>query len=268
MKFDLHTHHERCGHAKGTIRDYIEAALEKGLSVIGISDHSPYFAHELDHPFPNIAMGRLAFASYVEEVLSLQAEYRGRIDVLLGIESDFFPEGVEIYRNYYQSYPFDYIIGSVHFTNGVSIFKKARWEGLSDEQFVSEKETYYDLIRESAKSGLFQIIGHADAIKRYYPAFSDLPSPKVEEAIRVIGECGLAMEVNTSGKASDCQSWYPSDEILEMALHYGVDITFGSDAHQPGRVGDEWEQVARRLKEIGFKEWVYFKQKKRVPVPL
>jgi histidinol-phosphatase (PHP family) len=268
MKFDLHTHHERCGHAIGTIRDYIEAALEKGLSVIGISDHAPYFAHELDHPYPGIAMSRKTLETYIAEVLSLREEYRGRIDVLLGIESDFFPESAEIYRNHLQRYPFDYVIGSVHHTNGVSIFKKQRWENLSYEQIVSEKETYYSLIRESAKSGLFQIIGHADAMKRYYPELSDIPTPKVEEAIRVIGECGLAMEVNTSGKASDCRSWYPSDDILEMALHYGVDITFGSDAHHPDRVGDEWEQVSRKLKEIGFKEWVYFKQRKRVPVPL
>lgn len=268
MKFDLHTHHERCGHATGTIRDYIEAALEKGLSVIGISDHSPYFVHDHDQPFPQTAMSKKAFEPYIAELLGLQAEYRGRIDVLLGIESDFFPDSVETYRKYYQRYPFDYIIGSVHHTNGIGIFNKQRWKALSDVQILCEKETYYNLIRESAKSGMFQVIGHADAMKRYYPEFSDIHTPMVEEAIRVIGECGLAMEVNTSGKASDCRSWYPSDGILEMALHYGVDVTFGSDAHHPDRVGDEWEQVGRRLKEIGFKEWVYFKQKRRVPVPL
>lgn len=43
MKFDLHTHHFRCGHADGTIRDYIEAGISAGLGVIGISDHTPYF---------------------------------------------------------------------------------------------------------------------------------------------------------------------------------------------------------------------------------
>lgn len=39
-KFDLHTHHERCGHAVGTIRDYIEAAIHSELDVIGISDRT------------------------------------------------------------------------------------------------------------------------------------------------------------------------------------------------------------------------------------
>ncbi|SHF28944.1 PHP domain-containing protein [Seinonella peptonophila] len=40
MKFDLHTHHNRCGHAYGKIEEYIEAAIRKGLQMIGISDHS------------------------------------------------------------------------------------------------------------------------------------------------------------------------------------------------------------------------------------
>ncbi|MNW09171.1 histidinol-phosphatase [compost metagenome] len=56
--------------------------------------------------------------------------------------------------------------------------------------------------------------------------------------------------------------------MLELALRYGVSVTFGSDAHDPERVGDDWELVARRLKEIGYNEWVYFSAKKRIAVPL
>ena len=118
IKFDLHTHHYRCGHAEGTIEDYIRAAIDKDLKVIGISDHSPYFASEHDHPEPEIAMAKSEFPRYVEEVLRLKAKYEGKIDVLLGVESDFFPEHIEIYRKEYSRYPFDYIIGSVHRSDG------------------------------------------------------------------------------------------------------------------------------------------------------
>lgn len=52
MKFDLHTHHFRCGHADGNIRDYIEAGIKAGLQAIGISDHTPYFGSELEQAFP------------------------------------------------------------------------------------------------------------------------------------------------------------------------------------------------------------------------
>ncbi|WP_178025504.1 histidinol-phosphatase [uncultured Paenibacillus sp.] len=269
MKFDLHTHHFRCGHADGNIRDYIEAGLAAGLSVIGISDHTPYFGREEDQPFPRIAMGKQAFAGYIEEVLKLKQEYAGRIDVLLGIESDFFPEHLGAYRNTLNQYPFDYVIGSVHSVGEVSIFNKNRWKGLSREEKVASKETYYELIRQSARSGMFQILGHIDAMKGNYPAFTDIPAAQaIDETLKTIAEHEVAIEINTSGKTKLSGGWYPDDSILERALHFGVSVTFGSDAHTPSRVGDEWDEVARRLKEIGFREWVYFKNKQRVTVPL
>ncbi|WP_339323780.1 histidinol-phosphatase [Paenibacillus sp. FSL W8-0194] len=269
MKFDLHTHHFRCGHADGTIRDYVEAAISAGLQAIGISDHTPYFGEKAEQAFPAIAMGKSEIANYVEEVLELKKEYEGKIDVLLGIESDYFPEHFETYRKVLSNYPFDYIIGSVHNVGGISIFNKNRWKKLSDQQQIEVKEDYYRLIQDSARSGLFQFLGHIDAMKGNYPAFSDIPAERMlDETLQVIAENGVAIEINTSGKTKLSGGWYPSDAILARALHFGVDVTFGSDAHKPSRVGDELNQVAARLKEIGFKEWVYFKNKQKISVPL
>ncbi|MCP3773624.1 histidinol-phosphatase [Paenibacillus sp. MZ04-78.2] len=268
MKFDLHTHHERCGHATGTIRDYIEAGIKNGLQVIGISDHSPYFASSVDREQPGIAMAKSEFARYVDEVLKLKEEYRGRIDVLLGVESDFFPEVTDVYRKVYEQYPFDYIIGSVHLSGGVSIFNRKRWNGLTDRQKVEQKELYYDLIDQSARSGMFQILGHIDAMRGFYPAFSDIQTDAIDRTLQTIAKYDIAIEINTSGKTKDCGGWYPIDEILERALHFGVQVSFGSDAHVPSRVGDDWDEVAARLKEIGFREWVYYKEKQKQVVPL
>jgi histidinol-phosphatase (PHP family) len=268
MKFDLHTHHERCGHAVGTIHDYVEAAIQRGLSVIGISDHSPYFASSQDREQPGIAMAKSEFARYIEEVLKLKQEFSGKIDVLLGVESDFFPEHAALYKQMYDQYPFDYIIGSVHLSGGVSIFNRTRFHGLTDQQLVVQKEIYYDLIEQSARSGIFQILGHIDAMRAYFVPFSAIPTEAVDRTLKIIAEYDVAIEINTSGKTKSCGGWYPVDDVLERALHYGVRVTFGSDAHIPERVGDDWDEVSNRLKEIGFKEWVYFKQKQRQVVAL
>ncbi|TVX98786.1 histidinol-phosphatase [Cohnella terricola] len=270
MKFDLHTHHDRCGHASDNIKDYIESAIRAGLHVIGISDHSPYFAHEKDHPSPGIAMARSEFPNYVAEVLRLKEEYKDRIEVLLGVESDFYPDQLELYRASYEPYPFDYIIGSVHQTRGVSIFNRNRWKDKGEAAQLDEKKHYYELIRQSANSGLFQVLGHIDAMKGYYPGFADIAGAEAEidEALKAVAANDLSIEINTSGKTKDCGGWYPSDAILERALHFGADVTFGSDAHLPGRVGDEWELVRNRLREIGFRRWVFFRQKRKVLVDL
>ncbi len=269
MKFDLHTHHERCGHADGNIEDYIQAAIDANMKAIGISDHSPYFHHESDHPFSNITMARSDFGNYIKEVLELKEKYKNQIEVLLGIESDFFPDHAAVYRQYYKDVPFDYLIGSVHYVDGVSIFNKNRWKKMNEAEKIQTKEAYYDLIAQSAKSGMFDILGHIDAMKAYYPEFSQIPAQAaIERALRTIADCGTAIEINTSGRMKLVGGWYPSDEILEKAYHFGVQVTFGSDSHVPERVGEDFENVAAKLKDIGYKQWVFFRQRKRIAVPL
>ena len=269
MKFDLHTHHSRCGHAEGSIEDYIQAAIAAELQVIGISDHSPYFASNEDHPNPGITMARSSFGDYIDEVLRLKTKYAGKIEVLLGMESDFFPEHIEAYRQAYANVPFDYIIGSVHLSGGVSIFNRNRWNGLTEEQKLEQKHLYYDLIRQSASSGMFHILGHIDAMKGYYPAFSDIPAyEQIDDTLRVIAQNDIAIEINTSGKTKTVGGWYPSHDILERALHFGVKVSFGSDSHVPERVGDDFEDVRKTLREIGFKDWVFYRNKQPVIVPL
>ncbi|TFE27884.1 histidinol-phosphatase [Cohnella luojiensis] len=270
MKFDLHTHHDRCGHATGKINDYIVSAIKAGMQVIGISDHSPYFAHEHDQPKPGIAMARSDFPNYIAEVLRLKDKYKDQIEVLLGVESDFYIDQIDLYRSAYEPYPFDYIIGSVHQTRGVSIFNRNRWKGKDEAEKIDEKKHYYELIRHSANSGLFQVLGHIDAMKGYFPLFANIPGAEseIDEALKAVAANEISIEINTSGSTKTVGGWYPSDVLLERALHFGVDVTFGSDAHIPERVGDEWELVQKRLREIGFSRWVFFRQKQKVIVPL
>ncbi len=268
VKFDLHTHHHRCGHAIGTIEDYVKRAIDYGLQFIGISDHSPYFYSEEDQLYPTIAMAKSQFVPYIEEVLHLKEKYQDKIHVLLGMESDFFPDHINLYRNQYSQYPFDYIIGSVHYVRDVNIFKKGRWEGLTRQEQREVKEDYYGLIEQSAKSGLFQILGHIDAMKGFYPAFSEIETNVIENTLKIIGQEDVAIEINTSGNTKDCGGWYPANDILERALHYGVKVTFGSDSHTPERICDEFELVQKKLKEIGFRDWAYFVKKERILTPL
>lgn len=267
MKFDLHTHNELCGHATGTIREYVEYAYKQGLAVIGISDHSPYFGHLEDHPQPHITMARSYFPKYVQEVLNLKKEYEGRIEVLLGVESDYFPIHADVYAKEYNKYPFDYVIGSVHQVDGISIFNKNRFKKIHLDAKIEAKEAYYRLIKQSAQSGMFQILGHIDAMKAFYPAFSDIPTTLVDETLKVIAEAGVSIEVNTSGSTKEVGGWYPSNEILERARHFGVTITFGSDAHRIDRIAEDFEAVRTELKKIGYNYWVFYRQKKQVIVP-
>ncbi|SDM78355.1 histidinol-phosphatase (PHP family) [Paenibacillus jilunlii] len=62
------------------------------------------------------------FPAYIAEVLALKKEFAGRIAVMLGIEADFLPQSLELYREIIAGYPFDYVIGSIHDFGGISIY--------------------------------------------------------------------------------------------------------------------------------------------------
>ncbi|SHF28960.1 histidinol-phosphatase (PHP family) [Seinonella peptonophila] len=213
-------------------------------------------------------MAKSEFPDYVNEVIKLKEKYKSDIHVLLGIEADFFPQYVELYKRQLEQYPFDYVIGSVHISNGASIFNKDRWKDLSEQEQTKEKEIYYKLIQESAKSGLFDVLGHIDAMKGVYPTFSQINTEVVDQTLKIIASHDGTIEVNTSGKTKECGGWYPSSEILERACFYNVKVTFGSDAHIPERVGDEWEEVTNYLKEIGYREWAIFEKRVRRMIKL
>lgn len=261
--FDLHTHHHRCNHAEGNISDYIESAIDKGVDVIGISDHSPFFYSDKDALYPNIAMKKSEFENYIKEVLSLKETYKDKIEVLLGIESDYFPDFINLYADKYNAYPFDYIIGSVHFIDGVSVFDHHHWSQLSREEKIKHKQRYYQLIQQSAKSGVFQVLGHIDVMKTRHSDFLSLPNKIIDDTLKVIANYEIAIEVNTSGDFKEC-GWYPATDILERMFFYGIDVTFGSDAHTPDRVADQFHLVKEVLKEIGYKKWCFFRNKKKV----
>ncbi|MEK4058170.1 MULTISPECIES: histidinol-phosphatase [Paenibacillus] len=260
--FDLHTHHERCGHAVGLLERYIENAISKEIKILGISDHSPYFFSEEDRPFPGLAMAKSEFFKYVEEIIRLKKKYEDRIELLIGVESDVFKEHIDLYGQIYSRFPLDFVIGSIHFTSPSCIMRGLDWSIASEEEREAEFRRFIELIQLTVQSEWVNIIGHMDRFNRGYQSFTDLYKPHIAPTLKMMAERGVAMEVNTGGFRTALEDWYPAMDVIEQAHYYGVEITFGSDAHKPERVGNEWEQVRDTLEHIGYKRWVIFKQRK------
>ncbi|MGW3012877.1 histidinol-phosphatase [Streptomyces sp. NPDC001219] len=266
---DLHTHHERCGHATGSLRDYVTAALDKGVRVLGLSDHTPWFAEDEDHAKPRVAMPKSEFPAYIAEALALKEEFAHSIEILVSTEADFFSGRMDPYSRALSGYPLDYVIGSVHMFEGRDIFDTRRWESVRDDELGAVKSRYFRAVAACARSGLFHVLGHVDALKGNYPKLAGAPAPAAaDEMLRAIRDAGAVMEINTSGGTKMCGGWYPDFDVLERAHHFGVPITFASDAHVPERVCDQFPEVAKVLEEIGFRGWTVFRRGVARTVPL
>lgn len=264
---DYHTHHARCGHATGSIEDYIKAALQKGLTEIGISDHCPIYWKEGDDPIPTVAMAKSELEGYVQEILTLKDKYAGQIEVRLGLECDYVEGMEDFYRTLLAKYPFDYLIGSVHFVFDQNVYNNGRWHKVTD--VMREYREYYRLVEKSAQSGLFDIIAHTTAILAYAPK----PYPQEveslqDQALAVIAQTGACVEINTSGYRKMTTDPFPTVRMIAKAHELGIPFTFSSDAHHPEQVGYHRDVVAQIFEKHEIRQLATFKGRERTMITL
>ena len=160
LLYESHCHTPLCKHALGEPDEYAEVALERGFKGITFTCHCP-----LPNGFSaSVRMDPSQFDDYVAMIHGTRARFAGRLDVRLGIESDFYP-GVEPWlRELHGRAPLSHVLGSVHYQ--VSDYRKLFYTG----DVFSYQELYYEHLALSAESGLFDTLAHPDLIKNESPA--------------------------------------------------------------------------------------------------
>ncbi|MDB5055657.1 MAG: histidinol phosphatase [Bacilli bacterium] len=267
MFIDYHTHHVRCGHAEGELEQYVQRGIEIGLDQLGLSDHMPLLHVDPATYFSGMAMPMDELPRYVEECLHLKEKYKDTIDIRIGLEGDYI-EGCEAeIERIVRAYPWDYVIGSVHFLGewDISDFRQlVGWETRNVDEVYHQ---YYDAVQKAARTGFYDYIGHIDVIKRFGKVPEHDVSELEKQTLDVVKQSGLAIELNASGLRMPAKEMFPSRRMLEYCFQHHIPLTVGSDAHQPARLGQYLDQAVLLLKEIGFKELATFKQRERLMLP-
>ena len=257
---DHHMHTPLCQHATGPMEDYIERGIERGLRAVGFSDHNPL----PDGLGANVRMKESELDYYVQRVLDLRYQYRGKIDVLLGLELDYIP-GLEPYlEKQIARYPWDYIIGSVHYMDPDC--RVGSWSRHFTADVDEHYARYFQLMRQLAASGLCDILAHFDVVKRTGHAPTPRALEEAKRTLEAIAPTGLCIEINTSGyrhpELPEPQP-YPS---LPLALHahqLGIPLLVNSDAHAPDQVAMKFAEMESWLKQNNCRRLVQFSERKK-----
>lgn len=258
---DLHVHTARCGHAGGSIGDYLEQARRLGLSYLGFADHLPLYWLPLEERHRELAMSEEELPGYVEEVLRLKRT-NPDLAIGLGIEADYVPGFEERLRTLLSQHPFDYVLGSVHYIDGWGFDNPACLDGYARWEIDELYGRYFALVQQAIRSGLFDILAHPDLIKKFgYRPRADMRG-LYEEVARAMAEASVCVEVNTAGLRVPAKEIYPSLEFLKACRRYGVLAAVGSDAHQPHLVAWEWRLAREWLLAAGYHQVVVFEARK------
>ncbi|MDL2716637.1 MAG: histidinol-phosphatase HisJ family protein [Acidobacteriota bacterium] len=265
---DYHVHTARCGHAGGAGRDYVLAALSRGLSEIAFTDHIPLYFLPGEDPDPSIAMTRAELPGYVEEVRALQEEFAGRIDVLLGLEADYAEGHEAALEEILRAHDWDVVLGSVHWVKGGWIDAPGSAQRHDVEGSGTLWREYYRLLAKAASSGLFDVITHFDLPKKFGHRMPLEAADAEAAAIAAARAAGVAIEVSSAGLRKTVGEEYPSPPLLERLVGAGVPIVFSSDAHAPAEVGWGRAEILTAARVAGAREQLSFRKRKRTPHPL
>lgn len=254
---DYHIHTKRCGHAVGEMEEYVEVALQRGLREMGFSDHLPLVTHR----DPGLTMAEEELPLYVENVMRLREKYP-QITIRLGIEADYIEGYEEKTRLLLESYDWDYVIGSVHIISGWEFDHPDGMEEWARRDVDEVYRCYYRLLRQSAQCGLFDIIGHSDLVKKFgHRPHSDMMK-EVEQTAQTFRDCGMVVELNTSGLRKPVEEMYPAFSILQVYQKYGLPLLISSDSHQPDEVGQDFDLAMDWARRAGYEETVTFAGRK------
>ena len=234
MNKNYHTHTFRCQHAAGADSDYAAAAVACGFEKLGFSDHTPW-------PYEGFVSGMRMPASqladYAESIHALRAQYKGRLDILLGLECEYFPEYLPWLCAMAEKHGLDYLILGHHFSgpepNGM-------YNGnLRD---AADVVRYQQDVCAAMKTGLFSYLCHPDLFMRGYQVFDKTAERASRAIIETAIATGTPLEYNLLGVRIDQSggsSGYPCPAFWQLAADYKATAILGVDAHTPDVCGDE-----------------------------
>lgn len=263
---------------------YCERAADNGVETIAITEHCNRFERIVDEVLihwerpqsgPLAAEAHRAteaergadLDAYVEALMS--AKDRG-LPILVGMEVDYLPGTVEAMGTVLGEYPFDFLLGSVHWLDawlfddyGNEVFA-AEW----DRRDVAQVwEAYIDAVVILAHSGLVDALAHIDVIKvtgRYPdPATIDRLHQRL---VKEVASAGVAVEVSSAGLRKPCAEIYPAPDLLRALVDAGVPLTLASDAHTVESVAQHHAYLQQVLDELGVSTLTMFSGRQPVVV--
>lgn len=248
------TDYEEIDHRVEAVEPYVERAAALGVAEIGFSEHVYYFRQTdgiWDQPY-HVERCVHDLDRYVDAVLEAK---RRELPVKLGLEVDWAPGREEALAAALEPYPWDYLLGSVHFVDGHPVDAPP---GLAAVLGVeSAWERYTEWLSDLARSGLVDVLAHPDLVK----IFGD--RLEWDWGVLVDALDGVRLEVSSAGLHKPVGELYPERALLERARAAGVGITLASDAHLPQHAGRDLDRAVEHARAAGYQTLTVFDR--RVP---
>ncbi len=254
---DYHTHTTFSCDARDTVDAMCRHAIEIGLQEIAFTEHADF--EHLDS-----CRDYLKPADYFRAVEAARACYGDRLTIRAGVEIGephrYPAETAELL----DAFPFDFVLGSVHWVNGYPGFSSKFFKGRPAEEAWC---SYFEELVRLCEVGDFDVLAHLDLPKRHDSVFDPAPyADLIRTALRRLVERDMGLEINCSGLRYPVQESLPGATILHWYRELGGEIlTVGTDAHETSHLGRGLDGALEIAHTAGFESLTLFRGRQPRP---
>ena len=245
---NLHSHTIYCD-GKNTVDEMVQAAIQKGFSILGFSGHG-YFEPD------DFTMDEAKEALYRRDILLAKDKYKDQIQIFLGIEEE--QDG-----KIYTKPDYDFVIGSVHILHKSidesKAIMKSEIEEYYDGNFLAYAKDFYEKVEKYADRDEVDMIGHLDLIMKFNEEeeFCKFDDPQylsyAYHCIDTLIAANKIFEINTGAIARGYRkNPYPHSTLLKYIYEHGGKICINSDCHNKDYLDCAYDLAYQLAKEAGF----------------
>lgn len=223
MIANYHSHTPLCRHAQGSVEEYAQAACQRGLKIMGISDHTPHWFP--DGYYTHMRMFPHQLEDYVREVLEVREAYRGRLEMPLGLEVEYYPRFWEETLSRVRDAGIEYFLLGQHWI-GDEMDEPYCGHPTDREETLSR---YCSQVMDALQTGLITYLAHPDLL--HFTGSDHIYRQHMGRMCREAKHCGIPLEINLLGLVTNRH--YPDLRFWEVAAEEGCPVVLGCDAHAP-----------------------------------
>ena len=153
--------------------------------------------------------------------------FQNDIEILLGLETEYYPETYGKFMEFITPYKLDYLIMGQHFVGNE--YDQNSYYSSRPNRDETLLERYVAQVCEGLRKGVFTYIAHPDIL--YYEGEPGYYRDKMAELCVCAKELGIPLEYNLLGMTN--KKCYPKPEFWKLASEIGNDVLIGYDAHNP-----------------------------------
>ena len=256
MLVDFHMHTAASEDSEAPAHEMCEAAVQKGLAAVAITDHVEMLRYHEDG-YDVAAAQSWAVSG------EMARRFEGRLRVARGIELGQPLYNIHESEHLLQTHAYDFVLASQHqLEDGLDFY----YYDYTQADVTATMSRYFDAVYQMVQWGQFHSLAHLTYPFRYLPpekrpadyaAWQD----QIDAILKALADKGLALEINTSGLRNPALGMtHPDFPLIKRFREQGGErITVGADAHTPSDVGAHISDALELARRAGFQYMaVYF----------